>query len=434
MKSLFIPVVLVVAIMFLQVPFAKAEQTTFEVKQTITGTTPPPPPPPTPTTGPTGGNHLVLVSLSVIPGFYEAFLNFSTNIASQATVSWGTTPDYELGSLAGTVFLENHFVHIQGLSPNTLYYFKIELKDMRDRVLVISNQQFRTLSLTDTFPPQNVSNLKATPSEKDITLTWKNPKFDFDSVRIVRSDKFFPKDPFDGSIIYEGEGEKFVDTDVVIDQVYYYAAFAKDISGNFSSGAVVSSKLLKPGELPGPFKPFAGILELPRELLDPLLKDFSILDIDFIQEGKKLPVVNDTVNIRGDINLMVSIDYHKIPEILKTIAVTMYDPEDPEKTFSFLLRVNKEKTAYEAHLAPLEKPGSYKFALAILDHRHQGLASFTGTIIAFIPGIFEGDELVSANIEGIYFYIVLGLVLLLILILVLLLGRRRKDTSVPIAS
>ena len=63
----------------------------------------------------------------------------------------------------------------------------------------------------------------------------------------------------------------------------------------------------------------------------------------------------------------------------------MYDPNDKDKTFSFLLRVNKDKTAYEANLAAFERPGTYEFALAVLDYKHQGLASLSGAIIAKFP-------------------------------------------------
>ena len=294
--------------------------------------------------------------------------------------------------------------------------------------MILDGQEFRTLSLPDIFPPANVSNFVATPSETDITLTWKNPKADFEAVRIVKSDKFYPRDPTEGEIIYEGRAERYMDRKVVGDKTYYYAAFSRDRMGNYSSGAVTDARLLRPGELPTMPKLFAGILQLPKELIHSLLRTFSLNDVDFIQDGKKLPVVSSIVEIRGDRNLTISIDYEKVPEILKTIVITMFDPDDRAKTFSFLLRVNADKTAYQAHVAALERSGKYEFSLAILDHKHQGLALLAGTIISRVPDFIsgKGGNPFSDLTIGFPHLLWFAIALLILLILAFAILRKRK--------
>lgn len=401
-------------------------------------------PPVDDTPGSSGGGVIVLEYLSVSPDLTRALIRFGTNVPVRATVYWGETLDYEMGSLMSDVYLSDHAVSLTGLEPSTRYYFRLELTDGYGRRLFVNNQQFTTLSLPDIFSPANVSNFKATPSFTDITLTWDNPRADFDIVRIVKSDKFYPRDPFEGEIIYEGRAEKYVDEDVVQDKTYYYSAFARDRSGNYSSGAVTDARLLKEGEEPSGPKLFADILQLPKEKLHALLQSFTLLDIDFIQDGVKLPVISNTVDIRGDRDLTISIDYEKVPEILKTIAVTMFDPNDKSKTFSFLLRVNKDKTAYQAHIGALERPGKYEFALAILDHKHQGLGTFAGVIVSRIPNLFSDGQGDKVDYTSILWLIIV--LLLLALILYLLLRRRKckddcgedekgicvkKDTNIP---
>jgi len=225
-------------------------------------------------------------------------------------------------------------------------------------------------------------------------------------------------------VIYEGRAERFVDEDVVLDKTYYYTAFGRDFTGNYSSGAVTDARLLRPGEKPTLPQLFAGVLKLPQEMIDKLLQKLSLLDIDFIQDGKKLSVVENTVDIRGDRNLTISIDYEKVPEILKTIVVTMFDPEDKAKTFSFLLRVNADKTAYEANVAALERPGMYQFSLAILDHKHQGLALLAGTIFSKVPDLVSGNSAAQADVKN--FLWILLLILALIVIAYLTLHAKRK--------
>jgi hypothetical protein len=330
-----------------------------------------------------------------------------------------------MGSLMSDVYLEDHAINLTGLTPSTRYYFRLDLVDGYGRRLSVNNQQFTTLSLPDIFSPANVSNFRATPSHTDITLTWDNPRADFDIVRIVKSDKFYPRDPFEGEIIYEGRAERYVDEDVVQDKTYYYSAFARDRVGNYSSGAVTDARLLKEGEEPGGPKLFAGVLQLPKEKIHALLQSFTLLDIDFIQDGKKLPIISNTVEIRGDRNLTISIDYEKVPEILKTIAVTMYDPSDKTKTFSFLLRVNKDKTAYEAHIGAFERPGKYEFALAILDHKHQGLGTFAGVIVSQIPSLLSGGD--TSDLTNLYWLLIV--LVLLVLIMYLVLRKKNKDNS-----
>jgi chitodextrinase len=344
-----------------------------------------------PIASPGGGGSVnqtfLLLNLKVEPSLYSSLIRFDTNLYSQVTVFWGVTPDYEMGSIAGQSLTKNHSINIEGLTPATNYYFKIELTDQYERKLYLSNQTFVTKSLPDLIPPQNVTNLFAVGNDQVINLSWNNPKVDFSEVRIVRSDKFYPKDLFDGKIVYEGRAEKFVDTDVSYGKDYYYTLFVKDSFGNYSSGAVAKARLYKFGEKPvfGDF--FGDVVELAQSLVHPVISALTLLDIDFFQNGKKLSLVSDNVHIQGDRELKISLDYDKMPEILKTIVITMRDPDDKTKTFSFLLRVNKDKTAYEATIAPLGRSGNFEFGIAIMDHKNQGLKKMAGIIVSFVPNL-----------------------------------------------
>jgi len=359
-------------------------------------------------------------------------IRFGTNLPVQATVYWGKTADYELGSLTSNIFLSDYSVLLPDLTPGTHYFFKVVMTEGHGLNISVSDQEFTTLALPDTVPPANVSNFQARPTQTDITLTWNNPQTDFSLVRIVKSDKFYPRDPTEGQVIYEGRGEQYIDTDVVPDKVYYYTAFSLDRAGNYSSGALTDTRLLRPGENFVPPKLFADVLQLPKDLIDILLRNFHLNDINFIQDGKTLPIVSNTVNIRGDQDLTISIDYNKMPEILKTIAITMYDPDDHNKTFSFLLRINADKTAYEAHIGAFEKSGRYEFNLNILDSKHQGLVSIAGTLIVKMSDIFGGKNgpggFASVSLAQL---LLIAMALFVLLLLWLLVKRRYASAHYP---
>ena len=230
----------------------------------------------------------------------------------------------------------------------------------------------------------NVSNLLVVGGEREITLSWQNPPYNFDSIVIVRSTSFFPSDPTDGTVVFNALNDYFVDTDVELGVIYYYAVFTK-VGDSYSSGSLGSASLSSAGlgidSLPNDL--FAGVIELPRSSVDPMFENFSLADLILLQNGKNLEFVSNKAEVDGDKNLKFSIPYGKLPEILKTIAVTMYDPIDKSKTFSFLLRINKDKTFYEAVIGPLGRSGEYTFGLAILDHQNRGLKKLFGTISAF---------------------------------------------------
>lgn len=367
--------------------------------------------------GASGGiTALLLQNLFVETGQTSALISFQTNIYTQAVVSWGLTPDYELGSVTSDIFMINHETNIASLTAGTLHYFKIEVTDVYGRKLVLNNQQFWTKFLPDKIVPNNVTNLKAVGDDKVITLTWKNPKIDFDQVRVVKSDKFYPKDLFDGEVIYEGSAEKFVDKEVVYGKMYYYTLFAKDKFGNYSSGAVVKARLYKVGEIKDEKSLFEDIVELSANLVNPVIRALTIADLDFFQDGKKLEVKDNAVNIAGDRELQISLDYKKIPEILKTIAITMTDPQDEGKSFSFLLRVNKDKTTYEATIAPLGRNGNFKFGVAILDHKNQGLKKLAGVIVSVVPLLQSQNPSVVWKSMFASLFIILILILLVVIL------------------
>lgn len=331
-----------------------------------------------------GGSSMFLrvLSFSLEPGLDRAVLNLETNLPSKSIIKWGETIDYEIGSLVTGVFEEKYQILISELSPSSVYFFRLEIFDALGRKIILDNQQFRTLGIPEV--PFNVSNLKALADEEKITLTWKNPKIDFEAIRIIRSDRFFPRDPFDGELIYESRGEKFVDKEVEKRKDYFYAVFVRDKNGKYSSGALVRSRLLIFGE-PIPDL-FAGVIDLPPSEVDPLFLQLRLKDFEFIQEGENAQFENqETVVIKGDRFLKVSLPYEKVPEVLKTLTVTLTHPADPSLVFSFLLRVNDDRNAYEASIAPLGEEGVFGLHVAVLDHKNRGLKKITGILKSILP-------------------------------------------------
>lgn len=254
--------------------------------------------------------------------------------------------------------------------------------------------------------PQNIENFFAVAQDSQIYLLWQNPAYgNFSRVRIMRSEEFYPVDPFDGQLVYDGAAQEFLDIGLENGTQYYYTAFAYDIRGKFASGAVVSAIPQAPGI---PFVP--PVVEpplVPPELIPEILKDLSLLDFDFIQEGAKLSVIGGRVEVKSDFPFTIAIDYDKLPEVLKTILATMRNEKG--EIFSFLLRVDESKKRYLATMNP-PASGVYPVSFIVVDFKNQGLQKVQGELriievvaaAAFaVPGVYperpkgvEGPELV----------------------------------------
>lgn len=245
--------------------------------------------------------------------------------------------------------------------------------------------------ILDTMPPANILNLEAIPGNQQILLKWEAPPDkDFAGVRIMGSLEFFPANPWDGILVYQGSKTSFLAVGLTNGKRYYYTVFSYDKAGNFSSGAIVSAVPLKE-EIP-PITPVPPIIPstpipspFPPTSVAPIpsgIEELELSDFDFWQEGKKIIPQHNKVVIRNDLLLTISIDYEKVPEVLKTIMITL---RKEDKSFSFLLRLNKQSTRYEATIVPPNKTGEMPFIIEVLDYRNQSFKKISGSFELIAP-------------------------------------------------
>ena len=144
--------------------------------------------------------------------------------------------------------------------------------------------------------------------------------------------------------------------------------FSYDINGNISSGAVVSVD----------YNGGRGTIENNPTIGTSTDMSLRFIDFELVQNNQR--VVKDDLDTL--LPLTIRIAYAKLPEHLKTITVTFRHPNDSNSTFSFLLRINKDKTFYEAAIAPLLTEGKYPVIVAVFDHQTQKLFSLQDTLYA----------------------------------------------------
>lgn len=369
--------------------------------------------------GSSGQNmYPIIYDLRVIPTEHDAVISWKTTQPTVGTISWGQSSNLEIGSLSEIVYSTVHQITLPNLSAGTTYLFSLDVLSGYGTRATLTNQTFSTNPISEYGI--NAISFKAIPDTKSILLSWKNPtSLFFEEVRVVRGNGFYPNDPNDGTVIYEGKGESFVDEDVVIGDRYYYALFAKDTKGSYSSGLLATARIPKVGEATTPELPvFDNLPKAPN--VHPVIEALSFVDFDFIQEGKRIATFTsgESVTIDGSKNLTISLDYKKVPEVLKSIVVTLSHPTDQSQMFSFLLRANEDRTAYTATIGPLGESGKYGVDIAIVDFKNQGLKKIVGNLYANVTSAYEQSR---GFFSLLYIYVLDRVIYILILILILLL-------------
>lgn len=179
----------------------------------------------------------------------SAMVSWTTDEPATSLVAYGLTPSYgSYASVPGLV--TNRTITLTGLTPSTTYHFVVASVDEEGNGATSTDANF--ITLPDTTPPSNVTNLSANPGNTQITLTWTNPTdADFAGIRIQHKIGGFPTGPTDGTTVYQNVPvTTFTDTGLTNGTMYYYGVYAYDTATNYSSGALVNATPVGPPPTP----------------------------------------------------------------------------------------------------------------------------------------------------------------------------------------
>lgn len=313
---------------------------------------------------------VLIQEISIEEGDTFLFLNWKTNIKAKSEVSWGFSIDNEAGSIVESDFDTAHSILIGDLQPQRRYFIKIYSTSTNgqysEKIYEVETNKLGT----DLLPP-NVENSKLQVKDPNkITLSWNIPLYsEFKSVRVVKSDVFFPSDPSDGLVIYEGKGREVVDS--ISSKKNYYTIFLEKNDGRFSSGVTLSYYMTG--------RPSDVLKEDQPESQFPIIP-LTLSDFIFVQSGKIISPSEKGISIEQNHILKISIATDKTPKVLKTILITLTNSKK-EKS-SFLLRVNDTKSEYSALISPRFLTGIYEGHIQIFDYKNGSMNSvpFTLTI------------------------------------------------------
>jgi protein-S-isoprenylcysteine O-methyltransferase Ste14 len=359
--------------------------------------------------------HTLIGNFAITPDANSAIVSFTTQTSVVAMVSWGSDGAYSAGSISDAAPTLTHSLLVSSLAPGQRYFVKLTLADQNGGIN-FENISFVTLRVSNTLPPPDVTHFVAKGSEKAIALTWTNPSDPkMTGVKILRSEIFYPGEPTDGTVIFSGRADHFTDTTTVSGKTYYYTAFSTDQAGNFSSGSLASAKLVAVGQPSVPTKPLEQVSQASH--INPIVNALTLKDFLFIQNGDSVPVTN-MLSLDGSTNTTVALKYYRVPEVLKTIAVTLSTTGENPEYFTFVLKANRDKTRYEATIGPLGDVRDYNVRITVLDFQNQSLKTIDGTahvikapVVARAALLSPATHPIAARTTSLVLLVLLGLVL-----------------------
>lgn len=315
--------------------------------------------------GGTGTEPNQIYNVSVEAKSDSAIVSWHTSIVSLVRVLWGRNSEYSDGQVSTEQFAKEDSAFIPDLKPGTDYYYQIVAMDPYGRSVYYSGR-FSTTIAPDTTPPSNVSNLVATPLGDRISLSWTAPpEKDFEAVRVVRSDKFFPLDPFNGQVIYEGNHVSTEDNTANPGVIYYYTVFSRDQAGNYSSGSLATAMILWYSENSGQVRTPVVDTEFVPAGIKPIrpteLKDFTFTYDHGIHSTNPLNAVIPELT-----GLTLSIPLKNLPQDTSSLIISVKSLDLAGPEFMYLFSLNKDSQSFEVTL-PNFPAGSYSYTINIFD-------------------------------------------------------------------
>ena len=359
----------------------------------LTATTPAVPIAPTPTAGGTQSTFLGLEldKLTVVPGIKTSTFYIKTTRPARFEMRWGRTTSYELGYTVNDKFTSSYETVLTNLEPGTQYEYEVVGYSVSGKAYVLERGHFTTLRSQDVSPPANVNRFRAIANGIDVKLTWEVPAGEgYQYIRVVRNHLGYPTSLQDGAVVYQGVGQSFVDSDILNQySPVYYTAFVVDAAGNVSSGAIAKIYATDDGKITSGTKGDGGPGVSATTSPDGFIPGKNIpigthmpdsSEVFLIQENTKQTFADQNITIDSHFPFTLSIPKSAVSDNLKTIIVTFTDPTDSRLTSSFLLRINKDRSAYEAVIAPLDLDGVSRLTIDIYDYDAAVVGTFQKTI------------------------------------------------------
>jgi hypothetical protein len=338
---------------------------------------------------------VVLDELRIVSGVSTSTFYIKTARPARFEVRWGRTTAYELGYTVTDSFAAAHMTTIADLEPRTRYEYEVIGYNPRGIASVLERGHFMTQGLPDLYSPTNVSRFVAVREGVNAKLSWEAPSEPYQHIRVVRSHLGFPSHIHDGAVVYQGKGGAVIDKDILTQHSpVYYTVFVVGLDGAVSSGAVAMVYAVgvgvgegrPPTDIPSGthdthiVPPEGDVVASTSPQLPVGTRMPDVSELFLVQGTEKATFSSRSIVLDSEKEFLLIVPKEAVFENLKTIIVTFTDPTDAARTYSFLLKLNKDKTAYEAVIAPVLVEGQSRLTIDIYDYKSAVVGTYIKTV------------------------------------------------------
>ncbi len=386
----------------------------------------------------------ILRDFTINSSIYNADFKWRTDGLSSYSLRWGKTNDYNEGYIINDTYSELHQTTLSALEVDTVYLYELIGYAPYGFSKVLKQGQFKTEAIKKVTSPQNVLRLNSQVKNNDVLLTWQLPmSVPIASVRVVSNPLGYPADINDGAVVYDELGVEVKDKDALKNySSQYYTVFVIDVDGNVSSGAVVKANRLseESQESDVDFSPIPTIISSSSGTSTSDVKEIAVLgfdanNINILQNDINFNFLNERIALSYQDSFVISIPFKSLPDHLKSIVVTLLDPTDHRRSYSFLLRINKDKTAYEATIAPLNVLGASRMQVEIFDFEKKVIGLYKKQIDFVVssktlkePEVIFPDKIVDSAKKATSIFLVAGL-MVFVLGFLWWIGKRKGEDN-----
>jgi len=296
-----------------------------------------------------------ILNLNIKTGINYAIISWNTSVPTLGSVSWGKGDSYNDGIVNGINITSHHEIIIENLSASTTYSYFIN-SSLPEYYYARNFGTFSTFPIPEIKIIPSINNLIATQSNNEIVLSWNNPdSTDFQGVKIVRSPFFYPTDPSEGKVVYDGNGTYTRDSDLSFDTKYFYSAFSYDENLNYSSG-VVAESLVGTKQMASPENASMSQKNLNLNILP--IKDFVFSEGDL-----ELSVSSSTVRVYPFDDLKIIIGVNRFATGTKSLILRIKDPIDISRVYSYSFALDSTKNFFYSIMPNLNNSYTYPFTI-----------------------------------------------------------------------
>ncbi len=335
-----------------------------------------------------------ITNLNIKTGINYAIISWDTDVPAYGSVSWGIGDSYNDGVINSIKISGHQEMVIENLSASTTYYYYISAS-LPDYYFVSTEGTFTTTPIPEVKIIPSIYNFETASKNGEVLINWTNPSSDdFYGVKIVQSPLFFPRDPNEGKIIYEGSGNYARDSGLISNQKYYYSAFSYDRDYNYSSG-VVSEVIFKPSA--------TSTLDLGEKVLQPQ----DINNFIFIQDDLELPIYpGGMINVYPYSNFKIITDPNRFEIKIKTIILNLKERATLSKTYSYSFGFDPRRNIYYVIVPTFFNNNIFDFSIIAYDLNNKPIYVTEGGFNVKGINLSEYSPSIYSQILALYWYII----------------------------